>query len=232
MVITRQTLGWVEDPTTTRRKEKDWISYSQLREKTGKQNEAISKGLRELEDLKIIEVLDEQAQVIPKQSRTGKKLYYRLVTSSKIEEVHSNLFENRNSKIEDTKETHTKDRDTNVSLRENAGSVAKKTFGNTEINTILEGYKRHIGTIPTDRNPRQVAQNFRQSIQGFVRRTGEAFHSSRGQELTYDYVVEKCWQWYMKKDYARETEKLDTVRLKCRVFLDEQEQKLTERRKL
>jgi len=49
-VIIRQTVGWVEDRQTGKRKEWDQISYSQLKEKTGIGSDAtITKALRELQ---------------------------------------------------------------------------------------------------------------------------------------------------------------------------------------
>lgn len=42
LIVVRQTLGWIEDLETGRRKEKDWISRSQLMSKTGRKQRAIS----------------------------------------------------------------------------------------------------------------------------------------------------------------------------------------------
>ncbi len=128
-VISRQTLGWIEDTETKRRKEKDWISYSQLILKTGRQKEALSKGLRELEEKKIIEVLDKTGTVLKTQEeRRGRALFYRILTSSEIEQVSSNLFGNRTSEIEHTKETYTKEdislkKDISPHISENAQKI-------------------------------------------------------------------------------------------------------------
>lgn len=109
LVITRQTLGWIEDPHTKTRKAADWISYSQLKAKTGRSNEALTKAIRELEVRKLIDITGNHGQPIPLELRRGRRLYYRIHTSPKIEEVDQNLTDNRNSEIGDTKETLTKD---------------------------------------------------------------------------------------------------------------------------
>jgi len=109
IIIVRQTLGWIEDPLTKRRKDKDWISYSQLMLKSGRQKAAISLALRELESHKLIEILDSKGNNLrTREDRRGKKLFYRLLTSSETEQVKSNMFGNRTSETEHTKETNTK----------------------------------------------------------------------------------------------------------------------------
>lgn len=113
LVIARQTYGWIEDKKTNKRKEKDWISYSQLKEKTGRQNEAITNAIRELENEEIIEILDGSGNKILLKDRRGRSLFYRINTSPKSGEPIPNLTENRNSEIGDTKETYTKERKSN-----------------------------------------------------------------------------------------------------------------------
>jgi GTPase Era involved in 16S rRNA processing len=82
LVITDQTLGWIEDIATGRRKEEDWIAHSQLVRKTGRSTRAISYAIRKLADeLNIIEVYDEQKNILDsaaKRMKCGDKLFYRL----------------------------------------------------------------------------------------------------------------------------------------------------------
>ncbi len=82
LVITDQTLGWMEDAATGRRKEKDWIAHSQLVKKTGRKDRAISKAVKKLaDDLTIIGVYDEQGNILDsaaKRMKCGDKLFYRL----------------------------------------------------------------------------------------------------------------------------------------------------------
>ena len=58
LVIIRQTLGWEDRRTVRGRKEKDWISSSQLVEKTGCSKRAISKAIDSLVNKLLINVYD------------------------------------------------------------------------------------------------------------------------------------------------------------------------------
>lgn len=125
LTVARQTFGWIEDPETGRRKEKDWISYSQLQTKTGRSTKPISRSLRELEFLGLIQVYDERGHILrTKNERIGKKLLYRVTTKSELlvndlgaqsettslqsTKVLDNLFTKENLQSKDTKETYTK----------------------------------------------------------------------------------------------------------------------------
>lgn len=82
MVICDQTLGWVEDKETGRRKERDWIAHSQLIDKTGRADRSITRAVKVLSDtLGLIEVYNEQGvRLATSQARQkcGDKLFYRL----------------------------------------------------------------------------------------------------------------------------------------------------------
>lgn len=82
LVIADQTLGWIEDKETGRRKEKDWISHYQLRQKTGRKDRAISAALKVLiEKNGIVEAYDEAGNLLDttqKRQKVGTKIYYRL----------------------------------------------------------------------------------------------------------------------------------------------------------
>lgn len=82
LIITRQTLGWIEDPETGKRKEKDWISMSQLVEKSGRSRKYISKAVKTLvEELHIIEALDSKGKPLntaDKRKYNFGKIFYRL----------------------------------------------------------------------------------------------------------------------------------------------------------
>ena len=45
LIVTRATLGWVLDREKGMRKEEDWISHYQLKQKTGRESGAISKAI-------------------------------------------------------------------------------------------------------------------------------------------------------------------------------------------
>ncbi|MBN4051395.1 HTH domain-containing protein [bacterium AH-315-M05] len=82
LVVIRQTIGWVEDKKTKRRKEKDWISGSQLREKTGYSRRAISKAVDSLSKDGWVEVYDSEEQLLdtPEKRKGKMRLYYRFKT--------------------------------------------------------------------------------------------------------------------------------------------------------
>ena len=83
LVIIRQTLGWSDRRGIYGRKETDWISGSQLREKTGSSRRAIISAVDLLVKKKLIQVLDDQGSILNDSSkRQGKyRLYYRLHSS-------------------------------------------------------------------------------------------------------------------------------------------------------
>ena len=59
-VIVRQTLGWQVDERTKQRKEADWLTHSQLKRRTGRASEALSKAVDVLVRDGWIEVCDVQ----------------------------------------------------------------------------------------------------------------------------------------------------------------------------
>lgn len=87
MVIVRQTYGWEEDPKTGRRKEKDWISHSQLSQKTGRSPSSISVALkRVIDELGYVEAYSEEGEILDtakKRGQRGQKIFYRIDTSEK-----------------------------------------------------------------------------------------------------------------------------------------------------
>ena len=82
LVVADQTLGWIEDPETKRRKEKDWISQSQLMKKISRSDRAIQNSLKRLVDeLRIIQAHDESGELLDspqKRMKCGGKIFYRL----------------------------------------------------------------------------------------------------------------------------------------------------------
>lgn len=78
LIIIRQTWGW-KDERTGKRKQKDWISANQLRQKTGCSKRALSDATRQLISRKLIEVSGEAGRPLAKpEERKGKlRLFYR-----------------------------------------------------------------------------------------------------------------------------------------------------------
>lgn len=127
-------------------------------------------------------------------------------------------------------------KDTNVSLLGDTSPKEKKNKSykevlNPKIEEILTLFERYTGHIPADRNPRQVAQNVKQLIDSFVKRNQETYQQTKQQELTFAYTLGKSWEWYAKKKYCEDTEKLLTFKLKMKVFLDDIEKRLLQERR-
>ena len=79
LVIIRQTIGWTDKYTKSKRKEKDWISGSQLVFKTGCSIRAINEAIKTLVDRKLIEVLSFSGEILDtaEKRRGQQKLFYR-----------------------------------------------------------------------------------------------------------------------------------------------------------
>ncbi|MFZ2205492.1 MAG: hypothetical protein WAV23_02795 [Minisyncoccia bacterium] len=80
LVVIRQTLGWADRRGMLGRKEIDWISGSQLQQKTGNSKRAITIATDTLIRKKLIEILDVNGNILDNpEKRQGKtKLFYRL----------------------------------------------------------------------------------------------------------------------------------------------------------
>ena len=82
LVVVDQTLGWVEDEETGRRKDRDWISRGQLMEKTGRSAKHVSKAVKSLvEEHQLVEAVDAKGKLLntaeKRQAKFG-KIFYRL----------------------------------------------------------------------------------------------------------------------------------------------------------
>ena len=80
LIIIRQTLGWADRRAVLGRKERDWISNSQLQSKTGSSQRAISSAIETLVRMNLIAILDAGGTILDTPyKRQGKtKLYYQL----------------------------------------------------------------------------------------------------------------------------------------------------------
>lgn len=86
LIVIRQTLGWIDRRSIYGRKEIDWISGSQLQQKTGCSERAITSAIDGLIKKKLIEVLDDYGnQLRESKERQGKvRLFFRLHSSLNI----------------------------------------------------------------------------------------------------------------------------------------------------
>ncbi|MDF2441467.1 MAG: Bacteriophage replication protein [Abditibacteriota bacterium] len=78
-VIVRQTIGWRDEAGG--RRQRDWISRSQLMRRTGRNSEALSRAVDRLVARRLIVVQDEAGRVLStarQRQRLGSKLFYAL----------------------------------------------------------------------------------------------------------------------------------------------------------
>ncbi|MEO0582145.1 MAG: hypothetical protein AAF135_07985 [Bacteroidota bacterium] len=74
LLVLRQTLGYVKHKGSKRRKDRDWISISQFKGKTGCDAKTISKAIQALIELELIAVTDISRRSLPNpNTRRGKK---------------------------------------------------------------------------------------------------------------------------------------------------------------
>ena len=102
LVIVRQTLGWVMDDDSGRRKERDWISTSQLEQKTGRKHSQISLGLKGLiEERQLIEANDKDGNILDtgeKRRNNRGQIFYRLT----LRDPQASLFDQPRIRKTDT----------------------------------------------------------------------------------------------------------------------------------
>jgi len=80
LVVARQTFGWIEDYQTGKRKEKDWISHSQLIAMTGRRSRAISLAVDYLCKESVILAYNQAGELLDtadKRRRNFGKIFYR-----------------------------------------------------------------------------------------------------------------------------------------------------------
>lgn len=84
LVVIRQTLGWEDKQNENGRKHQDWISSSQMREKTGCSDRAISSAIESLVRKNIITVSDHRGHALDSPGmRKGKtKLFFSFTCPS------------------------------------------------------------------------------------------------------------------------------------------------------
>lgn len=243
LIIARQTYGWVEDINTSRRKSVDWISYSQLVTKTGRQTAAIAKAIHDLEEKRLIDILGENGLLIPKDKRLGSKLYYRIHTSSESED---HLFGKRNSESEDTKVTETKIKEKNIIKKENQqeDKDINSSFVGNEFNQFSE-ISSKTSVIPMTALERwEMAKDLDVPLL-IVRQTEKNFwdyiETPKGKSKNYKTTYKTVKKWIEMKlqkgefQHCNETEKLqldiqhpDIIKQRDEAFAWARENKLTE----
>lgn len=83
IVVVRQTIGWIEDAETGRRKDRDWISTHQMAVRTGMGERSINRAVQSLVDQHLIETWTEDGRQLTSskdRAYSGSRVYYRLAT--------------------------------------------------------------------------------------------------------------------------------------------------------
>ncbi len=156
LVVADQTLGWIEDEATGRRKERDWISHSQLCQKTGRGHSAVSQAVKVLiERHGIVDAYNEAGVPLDSaraRQTEGFRIYYRLNLKRPPQSLFGDTYpksgqvKNRNTKrrlreriqnldmqkVETTKET-VGTKELIPSYRESAPPSAERFFGEAEL---------------------------------------------------------------------------------------------------
>jgi hypothetical protein len=81
LLVVRQTLGWQASPGTAQRKERDWLTQSQLMRRTGRASEAVARAVDSLVRGGLIDVLDRTGMPLTTPAERRRhlgRLYYRL----------------------------------------------------------------------------------------------------------------------------------------------------------
>jgi len=79
LVVTRHTLGWIENKETGMRKQEDWISHSSLIKESGKSSRAISNAVANCVERGWIETRDKNGQILlTANERRRRRVFYRL----------------------------------------------------------------------------------------------------------------------------------------------------------
>ena len=111
LIVVRQTIGWQDGLDPAKRKEKDWLTQSQLMRRSGRANGAVSHAVDALVRAKLIDVLDRWGMPLATPAERRRHLghlYYRLHqnTGSASNEVKPTKSEH--AKAHTTKESRNK----------------------------------------------------------------------------------------------------------------------------
>lgn len=116
LVVVRQTLGWQVGKDPYRRKERDWLTQSQLMRRTGRASGAVARAVDALIRYGLIDVLDQaenRLTTAAERRRCLGRLYYRLHKPDGIEgpgESKSAATKSEHAKAHTTKKTVYKNR--------------------------------------------------------------------------------------------------------------------------
>jgi hypothetical protein len=141
LIVVRQTLGWIEDVETGRRKDRDWISRGQLMHKSGRGHSATAAAVDSLIKQNLIEALNENGDRLDtpdKRQKEGSRIYYRFNTIKPVMGLFDTLP--KSGKVVDKLGKKSKQSKNFVNLSENQPGrkvdTTKETQHTKELNTM------------------------------------------------------------------------------------------------
>lgn len=216
LVVIRATYGWIADRETGMRKEEDWISHYQLKEKTGRQSGALSNAIDSCIQKGWIEARDSKGNLLnTKGKRKGKNIYYRIgkkimiTTSSESEKVRVTSSETANA---ETANAETEDYKRNSYTKEtlNKTGLAKPTkrkdieFSKEDYKKVVSAYENLKGIKPQGGEYLPIQQTIK-----------TMFMSGR----TPEQII-SCMEWFADSEAEIwEQWNIKTVKLKLPEFL-------------
>ena len=116
LVVVRQTLGWQVGKDPYLRKERDWLTQSQLKRRTGRASGAVARAIDALVQKKLIQVLDQNEGLLDtpaKRRRCLGRIYYRMhkqCIETVSNKANSKEVESEHAKSHTTKQSRYKNR--------------------------------------------------------------------------------------------------------------------------
>ncbi len=208
LIVTRSTLGWQVDKKTGMRKQEDWISYYQLKERSGRGYTSIAKAIDVCIKNGWIEARDSEGNILDsKNKRIGKKIYYRLgrifldkiETSSESEEDSPTSSESEITESEISEcEAYKRNTNTEIKTIQNISSNEENVFSYKEELEKLRSSKRKDYKIIADYLTIKGFQfdNKDQYIAHFKRCLGSAKHLKGYSQSQIDRIIQHCKDTY------------------------------------
>jgi hypothetical protein len=224
LVVTRATLGWELDPITKTRKKEDWISSSQIKEKTGRSGRAISTAIESSIKNGWIEARDSKGELLDTpQKRAGKKIYFRLgkifllkiETSENSSQGNQTSEKSSNENISNENSSHYK-RNTITKEIKNT-KTAKQSFAG--LNDLIElfkevnpSYDRLFGNKTQRAALERLVKKFGpEKVESMIKGLKGIFGRPYAPSITTPYLLETKLADYINYLKKRSEEKVDYI---------------------
>ena len=209
LVVTRATLGWEIDNETGMRKQEDWISYYQLKKKTGRGYTSIAKSIDRCISMGWIETRDEKGNLLDtKNKRIGKKIFYRLgsIFLDKIKE------ETTSSECGEVEATSSECEITECEISEceayKRNTITKETLNKTDdlFNQFWKEYPKKVGKVVAQRsfNKLKVSDSLLKEILNGLRayKETEQWQKDRGKYIPNPatFLNQRRWEDSLEED--------------------------------